>query len=496
MNILLVNPTYPETFWSFKHALKFVSKKASLPPLGLLTVAAMLPSGWAKRLIDLNVRTLRNEDLLWADLVFLSGMSIQERSAREIIARCKSFNRTVVAGGPLFTARSGEFEEVDHLVLNEAELTLPPFLEDFRLGRAGHCYRTDRWPDIGSSPIPLWNLLDQRRYASMNVQYSRGCPYDCEFCDITVLYGRVPRTKGSEQFLAEMEGLYTSGWRGNVFLVDDNFIGNTKKLKKEILPALIHWMEQHNHPFALSTEASLNLADDEELMSLMERAGFDAVFVGIESPHEGSLAECNKLPNRNRDLIASVRKIHDHRLRVNGGFIVGFDSDPATIFRRMADFIQESGIVTAMVGLLNAPVGSKLYQRLGKEGRLLGTMSGDNTDVSMNFIPRMSRESLVKGYLDILGSIYTPKQYYARVRHFLRTFKPPRVRSPRVQYTDLLALLKSTVWLGVIGKERLQYWRLFLWTLFTRPRLFPLAITFSIYGYHFRKVLESQLARA
>ena len=493
MNILLVNPIYPDTFWSFKHALKFVSKKAAFPPLGLLTVASMLPMDWNKRLVDMNVQSLTDADLMWADLVFLGGMSIQEQSARTVIARSHSFGKRIVAGGPLFTARPDEFDEVDYLVLNEAELTLPSFLHDLKTGTPCHRYTTTAWADVTATPVPLWNLARLKYYSSLNVQYSRGCPYDCEFCDITVLYGRVPRTKSAPQLLNEFDHIYSTGWRSDVFLVDDNFIGNKGKLKKEILPALVGWMDRHKHPFNLSTEASINLADDEELMHLMHKAGFDAVFVGIESPNEESLMECKKIPNKNRDLVHSVKTLQSNGLRVNGGFILGFDSDPATIFQRMVDFIQESGIVTAMVGLLNAPVGTRLYQRLLKEGRLLRVMSGDNTDCSMNFIPAMNYEALLNGYKSVLASIYTPKQYYARVKHFLRHYQLPHLKPFRLQSGYLKALVKSVFVLGVIGKERIHYWKLFFWSLFTRPRLFPLAITLSIYGFHFRKIFESHV---
>jgi len=375
-------------------------------------------------------------------------------------------------------------------VLNEAELTLPRFLKDLELRRPQHRYESNDWADVTTTPLPLWPLINPHEYGSMNLQYSRGCPYDCEFCDITVLYGRVPRTKTKEQLLRELDSLYAFGWRGGVFFVDDNFIGNKNKLKEEILPAVIQWMERKKYPFSFNTEASINLSDDEELMDLMSKAGFHAVFVGIESPNEESLVECKKIPNKNRDLIASVRKIQHHGFQVQGGFIVGFDSDPSSIFQKVIDFVQESGIVTAMVGLLNAPVGTKLYQRLMKEGRLLKTMSGDNTDFSMNFIPRMNREALLKGYHSLVEHIYSPKPYYARVKQFLRTYTPPAVHSSRLTIADIRALVASTVVLGLVGKERFQYWKLFLWSLFTRPRLFPLAITFSIYGHHFRKILE------
>jgi radical SAM superfamily enzyme YgiQ (UPF0313 family) len=494
MNILFVNPKFPDTFWSFKHALKFVSKRTTFPPLGLLTVASLLPHSWNKRLVDMNVQDLREIELRWADLVFLGGMSIQLKSARAVIEQCKAIGKKIVAGGPLFTSFPDEFNDVDYLVLNEAELTLPQFLADIRNCDARHIYQTDQWADVTTTPVPLWNLINSKYYSSMNIQYSRGCPYDCEFCDITVLYGRVPRTKSKEQMLLELEAMYSTGWRGDVFIVDDNFIGNKALLKKEILPAMIHWMEQRKYPFALNTEASINLSDDEELMDLMVKAGFNAVFVGIESPNEESLIECKKSPNRNRNLVESVKKLQHKGLQVQGGFIVGFDSDPSSIFQKLVEFIQESGIVTAMVGLLNAPTGTRLYKRMLKEGRLLNAMSGDNTDFSMNFIPKMNYDFLVNGYRSILENIYSSKQYYARVKEFLRTYNPPKVKVPLVNADHLKALIRSVIVLGIIDKERVQYWRLFFWSLFTRPRMFPLAITFTIYGYHYRKILEYYVA--
>jgi radical SAM superfamily enzyme YgiQ (UPF0313 family) len=490
MNILLVYPRHPDTFWSFKYALKFVSKKASYPPLGLMTVAAMLPAAWEQKLVDMNVDELKDKDLRRADYVFLSAMSIQKKSARAVISRCKALGVKVVAGGPLFTANHEEFDGVDHFVLNEAEITLPLFLNDLKSGRPLRLYTSPHWADLNVTPLPRVDLMNLRKYASMNIQYSRGCPFDCDFCNITVLYGRVPRTKSAEQVLAELDGIYERGWRSSVFFVDDNFIGNKGKLKKDILPAIIDWMEKRKHPFALSTEASINLADDDELMGLMVRAGFDTVFIGIESPNEESLAECSKLQNKNRDLIACVKKIQRAGLQVQAGFIVGFDKDPASIFERLISFIQESGIVTAMVGLLNAPRGTKLHQRLLEEGRLVNEVTGDNTDFSINFIPRMNSDTLIKGYQKILHTIYSPRHYYARVKSFLKEYRPLQTTGFHFQFSHLKAALRSVVRLGIIGKERFQYWKLFFWSLFRRPRLLPLAITFSIYGFHFRRIFK------
>ncbi len=488
MKILLVYPKYPETFWSFKYALKFISKKATLPPLGLLTVAAMLPSDWEVRLADKNVTSIKDTELRWADYVFLSAMSIQRASVESIVARCKKLGVKIIAGGPLFTAMPEEFAHLDHLILNEAEITLPLFLEDLKQGKARHLYTSPQWANLSTTPVPRFGLLNKRKYASMNIQYSRGCPFDCDFCNITVLYGRVPRTKSVDQVLAEFEALYTQRWKGGVFIVDDNFIGNKGKLKKELLPAIIEWMEKHKYPFTLYTEVSINLSDDDELMRLMVKAGFDQVFVGIESPNDESLAECSKLQNRNRDLIASVRKIQHAGLEVQAGFIVGFDKDPDSIFERLIGFIQESGIVTAMVGLLNAPHGTKLYHRMKEEGRLVKSSSGDNTDFSINFIPKMSNEALLTGYRSILNTIYSPKHYYARVKKFLKEYRPVELKRSYFRVSHFNAAIKSVFRLGIIGRERVHYWKLITWSLFTRPKLFPHAITLSIYGFHFRKV--------
>jgi radical SAM superfamily enzyme YgiQ (UPF0313 family) len=491
MNILMVYPKYPDTFWSFKHALKFVSKKASFPPLGLLTVAAMLPKDWNKKLIDMNAVNLKDEDILWADYVFISAMSIQSESADEVIQICKKLDTKIVAGGPLFTSSSEYYKNVDHLILNEAEITLPQFLNDLRDGKPKHKYTSEKWADISVTPLPLWEIVPMNNYSSMNVQYSRGCPYDCEFCDITVLYGRRPRTKTKEQVIAELDALYFTGWRGSVFFVDDNFIGNKGKLKKEILPAIAEWMEKRKHPFYLNTEASINLADDEGVMQLMVKAGFEAVFIGIESPNEESLVECNKSQNRNRDLISSVKKIQRAGLEVQGGFIVGFDNDPPSIFEKLTNFIQDSGIVTAMVGLLNAPKGTKLHKRLETEGRMLKDFNGNNTDFSTNFIPLMDTKTLLDGYKKILNKIYSPKYYYQRVICFLREFEPKKEKVFHLNPNYILALFRSMLKLGVIGKERIYYWKLFFWSLFRKPQLFSLAILFTIYGFHFRKISNS-----
>ncbi len=470
-----------------------ISKKAAFPPLGLLTVAAMLPEEWEKNLVDMNAATLTDEDITWADYVFVSAMVVQKDSAKEIIARCKKLGTKVVAGGPYFTAGYEDFDHIDHLVLDEAEVTLPLFLEDLENGCANHIYTSTERPDIGKTPIPLWSLIDFKKYPTMSLQYSRGCPFNCDFCDIIVLNGKRPRTKTKDQVIAELNSLYDRGWRDGVFFVDDNFIGNKRKLKEEILPAIIEWQKARKYPSSLLTEASINIADDDELMELMVKAGFNTIFVGIETPNEESLAECNKVQNKERDLVASVKKIQNHGLQVQGGFILGFDSDPASIFKSQINFIQKSGIVTAMVGLLNVPRGTRLYQRLKSEGRLLegSAFSGNNTDCSLNFIPKMDRQALIDGYKHILDTIYSPKQFYNRVRVFLSEYKPQRRRRmSQIRFCYIQGFFRSMWFLGIRDKGRRHYWRFFISTLVRHPRLFPLSMNLAVFGFHFRKVAQ------
>jgi radical SAM superfamily enzyme YgiQ (UPF0313 family) len=488
LRVLLVYPEFPDTFWSFKHALKFIRKKAGAPPLGLLTVAAMLPVDWEPRLVDLNVQSLSDEDLAWGDIAFVSAMAVQRDTAHAAIERCKQAGLVVVAGGPLFVGEHERFPAVDHFVLNEAEITLPLFLADLAAGHPQRVYATAAFPDIRQTPVPRWQLADLRQYDTVSIQFSRGCPFNCDFCNITALLGYKPRTKTAVQIIAELESLYAIGWRGNVFFVDDNFIGNKKILKTEVLPALIAW-RQDKVGLPFSTELSINLADDDELMDLLVEAGFTTVFIGIETPSDAGLAECSKIQNRGRDLVASVKRLQRAGLQVQGGFIVGFDSDSPSIFQQQVDFIQMSGIVTAMVGLLQAPYGTRLYERMQREGRLTSEMTGDNVDGSTNIIPEMGLEPLRQGYRWLLGQIYSPQLYYARVRTFLREYRAPEA-SLGLQPDYVMAFFRSVYQLGIRGTERAHYWALLFWAMFRRPELFPLAVTLAIYGYHCRLVAE------
>lgn len=490
MKVLLVYPKFPKTFWNFDYALKFISKKASMPPLGLITIASMLPYDCEKKLVDMNVTgKLKDEDILWADYVFISAMEIQKQSTKDVIQHCKRFGIKTVGGGPLFSCDDSDYG-VDYLIKGEGELTVPKFLRDLKSGNPKHIYSAEGWADLSQTPIPSWGLVDIHKYACLNVQFSRGCPFNCDFCNITALFGHTPRTKSAERLINELEVIYKTGWRGSIFFVDDNFIGNRKIIKKEVLPKLIEWMDNKNYPFTFLTEVSINLSDDDELMRLMAKAGFNTVFVGIETISEDALTECNKSQNKNRNMEQCVKKIQSYGIQVQGGFIVGFDSDTPDIFHNMFEFIQHSGIVTAMVGLLNAPKGTKLYKRLESEKRIISDMSGCNTDYSMNFTPKMDAKTLLNGYGNMVNVIYSPKRYYERVKIFLNNFDPIKHGSSHIHLSHIWAFIKANFKLGIIEKERKYYWKLFFWSLFKRPKVFPLAIEFSIYGFHFRKIFE------
>jgi len=490
MKILLIYPRYPVTFWSFNHVLKIIGKKAAFPPLGLLTVASLLPKRWEKKLIDMNIDELSADNIEWADMVFVSAMIVQKDSAREVIERVKNLGKKVVAGGPLFTTGWKKFNgRVDHLVLGEAEETFSLFLKDLKKGKLKKIYSSKTFPDLKrKSVVPDYSLIDINKYNSMCIQYSRGCPFNCEFCDIAMLNGKVPRFKTKGQVIKELDNLYNLGWRGGVFFVDDNFIGNRAALKKDILPAIWEWQRKKRQPFLFITQASINLADDKELIKQMVKVGFTTVFVGIETPNPESLAECMKVQNKNRDLIDSVKLLQHEGLEVQGGFIVGFDHDTASIFKRQIEFIQKSGIVTAMVGLLSVLPKTKLYQRLKDTGRLIKETTGSNTSTDINFIPKMKKRILIEGYKDILNTIYSPGEYYKRVKTFLSEFNPPFRKGLRLKLIHIRALIASFWLLGIKNKGRRYFWGLVFWSIFRKPKVLPQVIGFSVVGIHFRRL--------
>src|SRR5258705_1982216 len=461
MKVLLVNPEFPDTYWSFRHALPFEHKRCAFPPLGLLTVSALLPKAWERRLVDLNVRALKSSAIEWADIVFVTGMLVQKESVHEVVRRCKELGKRVVLGGPYVTTTIEDLPTVDHIFLGEAETTLPQFIEDLERGEAKRTYQAAERPPLATTPVADFALANMKRYSAMSVQYSRGCPFNCEFCDIIEIYGRVPRTKSNQQMLSEFDALFRLGWRGTVFIVDDNFIGNKKNVRR-LLPEITEWQERNGFPFSFLTEASVNLADDDELLADMQRAGFRRVFLGIETPGEESLKEAQKSQNRG-DLLESVKKIQGYGMEVMAGFIVGFDNDPDDIFARQIRLIRDSAIPLAMVGLLTALPDTQLWRRLKKEGRLVAESRGNNTSDSLNFVPKMDPHRLIEGYRSIMRTIYNPREYYERAAECLSRVS---TAAPESNHCGLLygitALTRIVIRLGVLDKERREFLRFFI----------------------------------
>ncbi|MEI6385913.1 MAG: B12-binding domain-containing radical SAM protein [Spirochaetota bacterium] len=502
--ILMVYPEFPETFWSFKSSLGFVGKKTNFPPLSLLTVAALLPERYEVRVVDMNVQSLRPTDLDWADMVFTSSMLVQKESLERVIARVRKAGKPIVAGGPYPTQCWQGIEGVDHFVLNEAEITLPAFIADLEAGHPKHLYSSDLKPDLSQTPPPRYGLIDRRPYSSMALQFSRGCPNDCEFCDIVELFGRKPRVKPAGRFIAELESLHSLGHRGGIFIVDDNFIGNRVAVK-ELLAQVVDWQEAHGRPFTFSTEASVDLARDEELLALMVRAGFTMAFVGIETPVKESLESAHKRTNLGVSLPDSVRKIQESGIEVTAGFIVGFDTDPEDIAARQIAFIQESGIVTAMVGLLTALPNTRLHRRLKDEGRLLAESSGDNTHgLALNFVPKMEPSKLIGAYAEVLTTIYDPKRYFERCQVLLkrlprRSQAGDRVLGERTALSNVRALLHS-FFRQVLSPYGHHYLGFLATTLRRRPWMLAKALEKAIEGYSLirmtRLKVEKPWARA
>jgi len=492
MKILLVCAEHPATFWSGKHLLRLIGKRASSPPLGLLTVAAMLPKSWEKKLVDLNVCGLTDKDILWADYVFVGAMKTQKKSAEKVIMRCKELEAPVVVGGPILETGYEEFTHVTHLLLGEVEETLPEFLRDLSEGRAKRVYQPTSFPSLSASPIPLWSLINPKDYACITVQYSRGCPFNCAFCNIGALFGHKPRLKSPEQFIGELKAIHATGFKGTILIADDNPIGN-KKMAKEMLHQLVEWQQQEGHPFEFTSEADITLADDEELMKLMVSAGIRKVFLGLETPNRASLIECDKLQNAGRDMVACVRKMRRNGLTPMSGFIVGFDADDSATFAdQMIEFIQKTGIVTAMVGVLQAPPLTPLYERLKKEGRLCGQASGNNTDFYPNFIPKMPVEVLVRGYKRIVETIYSPREYYERIRVFLKEYVSVEKATKKMTVMQVKAFALSMWYIGLMGglKTSYYYWKTLWFAHSHNPKALPEAVAFLIWGWHFKKIAE------
>ena len=496
-NALLVYPAFATSFWSFKFALQYLGKKSSMPPLGLLTLANMFPQDYNLRLVDMNVRPLTDDDLQWADLVCTSTMIVQRTSLEQVIARAKRAGKPVVAGGPHPTSYWEDIEDVDYFLLGEVETTFPDFLHDLEHGTAQHLYVPQEKPAITQTPLPRYDLITMRDYGSMLLQFSRGCPFDCEFCDITKLYGRVPRTKTPEQMLAEFDLLYRLGWRGSLFLVDDNFIGNRRDALR-LLRALIPWQRDRHYPFNLCTEASMNLVEYDELMEAMVQAGFTSVFVGIETPTPAALIATKKKQNVRKDdpeyPLHAVHTLQEKGFEVMGGFILGLDGETPEVFDLHIEFIQHAAIAMAMEGLLTVLKGTDLYHRMAREGRLRGDTTGNNLDTQLNFVPEMPEEVLKAGYTRVLNTIYDRRleQYFARCWTLVQRLDRRRAPTPMATPLRLPEMLRfaGASLRQLLSPQGPAYLRFLSRVLTRHPAMLREAVTLAAKGYHLRKITE------
>lgn len=491
---LCIYPRIPPTFWSFRYALKFINKKAAFPPLGLLTIASFLPDEWEKRFVDMNITEFDLSDLKWADVLLISGMEIQKKEVLKILKYSKDNNICVIAGGPLFSNEPEKYMSLtSSIVIGEAEGVINKVICDFSSGKLEPVYKDNGFPSLDNIPPPLWNIAEIEKYASLCIQISRGCPYNCDFCNVTSLFGRRVRIKPVERVIMELDVIKSYNWKGDVFFVDDNFVANHRYVKESLLPTIIEWQKKNNFLFKFHTQASMDLADDNELLDLMVEANFDKVFIGIETPEEESLKECNKRHNTGRNLLNDVRKIQQKGIQVQGGFIVGFDRDNSTIFNRQIDFIEKAAIVTAMVGILQAIPGTGLFNRLKAESRIDGELTGDNVDVETNIIPSMNIDVLKQGYRRMMKYLYQHQNFYKRCRDFVRMYKS-KIHSIRgISLAEWKAFWKIIWTLGIKEKGRISFWYTFLWTLFFKPYVLPQIITLSVFGYHFRKLIDTKI---
>ena len=496
-NALLVYPEQPPTYWGADYALEMSGVKATFPPLGLLTVAAMFPPGYELRVVDMNVISLGDSDLEWADMVFTSTMLTQQPSLLAVVERCNQAGVPVVAGGPHPTTYHDEIEGVDHFVLDEVEETFAEFLRDLENGTARAVYREPRKPDVTRTPVPRFDLIDMKNYAMMSVQFSRGCPFECEFCDIIKLYGRVPRTKSPQQVVEELDSLYRLGWRGPVFLVDDNFIGNKRNAKK-LLPEIAEWQRTRGYPFTLLTEASANLARMDKLMNAMVEAGFDTVFVGIETPNPKALLKTKKPQNTSKHeenyIFNAVRKIQRAGMQVQGGFILGLDGDDEGVFDAQIEFIQETGIPVAPIYLLTALKGTDMYERLKSEDRLLDTPIGTSA-MPLNFKTEMSHRTLIDGYKRVITTLYDPtlQNYFERCLTLFGHWVPvPQLRKQRSEAEIIAGIMRVR---GRLSARQVPFYSRFIARVSRDyPRMLPDAIYLAALGHHFERITRQQIA--
>ena len=503
MRVLLIYPLFPKSFWSFEKTLALVDCKALMPPLGLITVAAILPQEWEFRLVDRNIEEVKESDWNWAELVIVSGMIVQKNDLLVQIAAAKQRNKLVAVGGPYATTSPHEVldAEADFLILDEGEITLPMFVEAIKKGDRSGIFRANEKPAVTETPIPRYDLLDLTAYDNMSVQFSRGCPFQCEFCDIIVLYGRKPRTKTPEQLIAELECIYNLGWRGAVFMVDDNFIGNKRNVKL-LLKELKVWMAQKEYPFGLTTEASVDLAQDEELMELMVECNFKKVFLGIETPDTDSLALTSKFQNTRDPLSESIDKITRAGMQVMAGFIIGFDGEKPQAGDRIVQFVEQTDIPLAMFSMLQALPSTALWNRLEKEGRLVNSSANINQTTLMNFVPTRDIKEIATEYVNAFWQLYDPEVYLKRIfRYYMKLGEAKNVVSKRPSWKTIRALGLLLWKQGVIAKTRFLFWRNLVQVLIKKPRQFEIYMTMCAFLEHFteyrfivREQINTQLA--
>lgn len=501
MRVLLLYPLFPKSFWSFEKTLALVDCKALMPPLGLITVAAILPQEWEFRLVDHNIQEITESDWDWAELVIISGMIVQKSDMLIQITAAKQRNKLVAVGGPYATTSPQEVESADFLILDEGEITLPMFIEAFQRGDRSGTFRSAEKPAVTETPVPRYDLLDLTAYDNMSVQFSRGCPFQCEFCDIIVLYGRKPRTKTPEQLLAELQCIYDLGWRGAVFMVDDNFIGNKRNVKL-LLKELKIWMAEKGYPFGITTEASVDLAQDDELMELMVECNFKKVFLGIETPDQDSLALTSKFQNTRDPLTESIDKITRAGMQVMAGFIIGFDGEKQRAGARIVQFVEQTEIPLAMFSMLQALPSTALWDRLEKEGRLLNGSANINQTTLMNFVPTRDIEEIAREYVNAFWELYDPAAYLDRIfRYYMKLGEAKNVVSKRTSLKTVRALLLILWKQGILAQTRIKFWSNLIQVLIKKPRQLEIYLTLCAYLEHFteyrfivREQINTQLA--